>query len=154
MVCLSLKHLRTAQPLLCVIFLLVIAVGPGVLKAEQLGCEYECLLKQVDGSSASCCDKSAAVHGVSHNGDSGQQGKQNRVVGYCGGGPCYGSSMDVRGAAAVSNCPVETENSEAVCQHFFSAVFTPYSLSGHSAIRQLPFGTPVPIYKRTCVYLI
>lgn len=153
MVRLSAKHFRIIQALLCVIVLHMMVVGPGVLKAEQLGCEFECLLKRVSAEPASCCAESSAVHDMSHSCDTEQQAYPNSVPDCCEGGPCYGSPLDFRETAAVSTTSVETESSKIVLPPSLSTGPSD-QFPGWSIVRQVSSGTTIPIYIRTCVFLI
>ena len=147
-------HLRHAGVPLCAFLLLVVAVGPGALRAEQLGCDYECLLKQTAVQAVSCCDKSAAAQGGSHDCGESQSNHRNILPVCCEGGACFDTPLEIQETAAVSKRLIEPENAQAIARLIYSTALLDQLWSGHFETRHVLPGPAIPIYLRTCVFLI
>ncbi len=154
MISLTRVYIRNVRSLCCIIFFLAMVVGSGVLRAEQLGCKYECMLKQTAATPLFCCDESPAVHDTSRDCGPDQSNHRNSLSYCCKEGLCFDIPLKVKEAAAVNVSPVEPEASSTVAYLDSSSASLGHPASDLPDLTQFLPDTRIPIYLRTCVFLI
>ncbi len=147
------RILKKLLPRLFYIVAVAAAVaGPGTLSALQLVCEPGCPMHQVQAPAHPCCESAGNVYHPQHQCPGGTHEQQTALPFGCDGQLCFDSSVDIREIAALSTgwddsappvCPLQASPSLPLTN-------PPRQLS----LPEIPPGPAVPIYLRTCVFLI
>ena len=155
------RFLKNVTRLLYALILISGVAGPAALIAAQLGCEPACSMHQahqayqIEATPSSCCDVAGAVHQKIDSCHEISDKKQMAPSACCDDKLCFDSHIEIEQTAALSSGSADPTDPVAAASKL--PVLT--SIPSKFPCKQLSLDLispekPIPIYLRTCVFLI
>jgi len=146
------RILKKLPRLFYIVAVAAVVTGPGTLSAVQLVCEPGCPMHQVQAPVHPCCESAGNVSHPQPPGPGGTHEQQAALPFGCDGQLCFDSSVDIQKIAALSSG--WDDSAPPVC-HLQALPPLPLTNPPRQLfLTETPPGPAVPIYLRTCVFLI
>lgn len=149
------RFLKNLTRLLYTLILISGVTGPATLMAAQIACEPACSMHQahqVEATPSSCCNVVEAAHQKMDPCHAISDEKQTVTSASCDGKLCFDSRIEIQQTAVLYNGstdPMAAASKQPVVTSVPSK-FSPKQLS----LNLISPENPIPIYIRTCVFLI
>ena len=131
--------------------LLVLGVATlGMAGAWQTSCLPDCPMHQAAASSSPCCERADMDHPVMPSGESDNHSSPSPAP-CCEGKLCFDAPVDDLLFAAAVSSEAATALPPVL---LLSELTSPAYSTGKYTFDYPPEGSPIPIFLRTCVYLI